>query len=370
MNKDDAKLLPCPFCGGTDAFVERLDYTASYVHCDSDVGHGCACMARGPISVQDDDGEEQPGKAGAIAAWNLRATAHIEQGEAVALTVWYGSMPESNGKSNFTAVLMRKGAEWMDGMTDGHTIDVSEYPDRVRYEADRVRWLIGELAEKPDMLAYDADKHSGYTAPVEAQPVASAGPSQGDYRQDPTDERFNALTVHIDARSQPTAASVLLTDAQINEITMGRLGKWPSFEAQSWACKVVHAVAAAAPQPPAAQELETVRMHAQLLNAKLIQERIKLVPYDPAKWVLIHNGQTAQGDKLSDVIRLGHKMRTKVEQLLAHENLARAIRADLDEPEPVTLTDADIDEIWNTTMFSLGGIRYAFARAIIAKVTT
>ena len=33
-----------------------------------------------------------------------------------------------------------------------------------------------------------------------------------------------------------------LTDGQINEKTLDVLGKWPSFEAQSWACKVVHAV--------------------------------------------------------------------------------------------------------------------------------
>lgn len=31
--------------------------------------------------------------------------------------------------------------------------------------------------------------------------------------------------------------------AEINDITMDTLGKWPSFEAQSWACKVVRAVA-------------------------------------------------------------------------------------------------------------------------------
>lgn len=70
----DTELLPCPFCGGSDAFVERLDYTAAYVQCDADVGDGCACLARGPIAVQDDDGEDIPGGAGAIAAWNRRAT--------------------------------------------------------------------------------------------------------------------------------------------------------------------------------------------------------------------------------------------------------------------------------------------------------
>lgn len=33
-----------------------------------------------------------------------------------------------------------------------------------------------------------------------------------------------------------------LTDGQINEKPRNVLGQWPSFEAQSWACKVVHAV--------------------------------------------------------------------------------------------------------------------------------
>ncbi|WP_292041543.1 hypothetical protein [Massilia sp. UBA6681] len=85
------------------------------------------------------------------------------------LTVWYGPMPESNGKSNFTAILMRKHGDKWDNMTDGITIDRSEYPDRVRYEADRVRYLLGELAERPFILDYDADKHSGYAAMSAAQ---------------------------------------------------------------------------------------------------------------------------------------------------------------------------------------------------------
>jgi hypothetical protein len=75
------------------------------------------------------------------------------------LTVWYGSLPESNGKSNFTAILHRG------DVTRGITIERSEYPDRVRYEADRMRWMIGELAQEPFILDYDADKHSGYVGP-------------------------------------------------------------------------------------------------------------------------------------------------------------------------------------------------------------
>ncbi|WP_368526225.1 hypothetical protein [Enterobacter asburiae] len=79
------------------------------------------------------------------------------------LTVWYGSMPESNGKANWTAILHRKGEG---RCMDGFTIDRSEYPGRVLYAADRVRYLIGEKSERPSILDYDADAHSGYVEPV------------------------------------------------------------------------------------------------------------------------------------------------------------------------------------------------------------
>ena len=41
-----------------------------------------------------------------------------------------------------------------------------------------------------------------------------------------------------------------INDAWINEITLDSIGKWPSFEAQSWACKVTHAVLAALTPAP------------------------------------------------------------------------------------------------------------------------
>ena len=75
------------------------------------------------------------------------------------LTVWYGAMPESNGKANWTAILHRKGEG---RCMNGFTIDRSEYPGRVLYAADRVRYLIGEKSERPSILDYDADAHSGY----------------------------------------------------------------------------------------------------------------------------------------------------------------------------------------------------------------
>jgi hypothetical protein len=85
------------------------------------------------------------------------------------LSVWYGPMPESNGKTNWTAIL-HKG-----DIASGMTIDKSEYPDRVRYEADRVRWLIGELDKEPFILDYDADKHSGYVAPTAERAALTDG---------------------------------------------------------------------------------------------------------------------------------------------------------------------------------------------------
>lgn len=70
---DELNLLPCPFCGGTEAFVERLNYSAAYVQCDSSINEHDACLARGPIGVQEDDDEDIPGEAAAIKAWNEQA---------------------------------------------------------------------------------------------------------------------------------------------------------------------------------------------------------------------------------------------------------------------------------------------------------
>ncbi|WP_048223841.1 hypothetical protein [Enterobacter quasiroggenkampii] len=94
------------------------------------------------------------------AAWEACRKAMLQGADGKhELTVWYGSMPESNGKANWTAILHRKGEG---RCMDGFTIDHSEYPGRVLYAADRVRYLIGEKSERPSILDYDADAHSGY----------------------------------------------------------------------------------------------------------------------------------------------------------------------------------------------------------------
>jgi hypothetical protein len=100
--------------------------------------------------LNSDDVEEAISKG-----WNVR---EIFTGPGVELAVWNGQMPESNGKSNFTIMLHRKGEHFSEGLT----YDRSEYPDRIRYEADRLRYLIGELDEDPCISQYDGDLHSGY----------------------------------------------------------------------------------------------------------------------------------------------------------------------------------------------------------------
>jgi len=91
-----------------------------------------------------------------------------KKNDPVELEVWYDSMPESCGRVNWTAILHRKGG----CISDGMTIARSEYPGRVRYEADCYRYVLGLLPEKPFLLDYDTDKRSDYVYPPTPQKVA------------------------------------------------------------------------------------------------------------------------------------------------------------------------------------------------------
>lgn len=50
------------------------------------------------------------------------------------------------------------------------------------------------------------------------------------------------LCVELFGGEREATPAIGLSDAEINQITQDALGKWPSFDAQSWACKVVHEV--------------------------------------------------------------------------------------------------------------------------------
>jgi hypothetical protein len=90
---------------------------------------------------------------------NMLADAYLQsrqQAEVGELQVWYGAMPESNGRTNWTAILHRG------DLVEGYTLARSEYPDRVRYDADCVHSIISG-GERPDILQYDGDACSGWT---------------------------------------------------------------------------------------------------------------------------------------------------------------------------------------------------------------
>lgn len=74
------------------------------------------------------------------------------------LTVRLTSFPESNGKRNWTAMFVRT-EKWngLIGNCGGITIDRGECWNRVAYEAERARFLIGERDTEPHILDYGDD---------------------------------------------------------------------------------------------------------------------------------------------------------------------------------------------------------------------
>lgn len=132
------------------------------------------------------------------------------------LTVWYGKMPESNGRENWTAELRR--VHPIDKWDRGFCFARSEYPGRVLYEADRVRWIIGERAERPDILAYDADAHSGYVEPASpartpmGEPVAwierqNDGTRYGEPKRWPPSDRARSYAQEMGRTIEPLYAA-------------------------------------------------------------------------------------------------------------------------------------------------------------------
>ena len=74
------------------------------------------------------------------------------------LTVRLQSFPESNGKRNWTALLVRVDA-WggLVGNCGGIPVGRGELWNRVAYEAERAKLLIGERDTEPNILDYSDD---------------------------------------------------------------------------------------------------------------------------------------------------------------------------------------------------------------------
>lgn len=78
----------------------------------------------------------------------------------VELTVKLVSLPESNGKRNWQAYFVRKNNDNFKGLIGslgGVCIAWGECFNRVAYEAERARFLIGERTEEPKIKAYAED---------------------------------------------------------------------------------------------------------------------------------------------------------------------------------------------------------------------
>ena len=71
------------------------------------------------------------------------------------LEVFFGSFPESTGDRNWSVLLCRSEDKGLDKITNGIGIHRSEYYGRAMYEADCLRYLIGETSEEPSMSNYD-----------------------------------------------------------------------------------------------------------------------------------------------------------------------------------------------------------------------
>lgn len=95
---------------------------------------------------------------GVIAELQAQVEELREDAVAPRLTVKICSFPESNGKRNWTAQLVRIGEfDGLIGTAGGITLAHSELWNRVAYEAERTRFLLGERDTEPHILDYGDD---------------------------------------------------------------------------------------------------------------------------------------------------------------------------------------------------------------------
>lgn len=82
------------------------------------------------------------------------------------LIVGFGSMPESNGRENWTVRLIRRKDidpnQPINAEANAFQLFRSEFKDRMRYEADCLRFFLEQTDKKPNILDYDADLCSDF----------------------------------------------------------------------------------------------------------------------------------------------------------------------------------------------------------------
>lgn len=94
------------------------------------------------------------------------------------LEVIIRAFPESNGNQNWTAMLVRKDRTWngLRGNAGGITIARGEYWNRVAYNAERTKFLIGAVSTEPSIKNYMHDTKEPYDIHIETPERSKAIP--------------------------------------------------------------------------------------------------------------------------------------------------------------------------------------------------
>ncbi len=171
------------------------------------------------------------------------------------LTVRLTSFPESNGKRNWTALLVRVDA-WggLVGNCGGISLASGELWNRVAYGAERARFLIGERDTEPRILDYVDDietpeqwageTHGGRPS----RKVEQAKPEQAVQPRDQIGADRLAAAVARLVSSRSVDARSEAADALLDYLDVGGVGG-PS-DVPAWLAQYEKRQAAAAPQKP------------------------------------------------------------------------------------------------------------------------
>lgn len=355
MNTQDNKQMEAERDADFDAEQDYLDSLPDIADQMSDAERAAKSAApQPPVAVGVDEraafvkwyGDDAPDERDvsnydmAKAAWQARAALAATPsdggaGAAPELTVTCLEMPETNGKTNYTAVLHRKDQTGLDMFSDGYTLMMSEYPDRVRYEADFMLWLIGVREAKPELWdsCYDMDKHSGYIEPAASAPASTNDEAEEDaYVIDRMGKLLAGVAV---ALKGPEAARHRHGYQDLPELAEKMALELALFRERE----------AAASAPAAAGVVQIAdyfkRSGGMWIGSEVAEQIIKLstapasAPAVPVgqEWTVSHNGQTVSAPTLTECMAAARKLRTPEEQRVATENLAAAIRAGTAEDE-------------------------------------
>lgn len=154
------KLQSCPYCGQQHPFIEQLGSDASVVICQSRTGEHSACLARGPVGVQQHEFEDQPGHDQAVQEWNNRAAPqpHVEPITWMADTAFWWTKEEAGRDAAATGMLI----VGLGPMADKAAVE------RLRDEVENQRRLKRHVAEN---LQNALDNCAVYRAQLEEQRV-------------------------------------------------------------------------------------------------------------------------------------------------------------------------------------------------------